>query len=57
MSRYHFDTIIFVFLILFILAGCSVDPSYHGVSAGAWQQLTSEQKQLIVNRSFQQEMK
>lgn len=39
-----------------LLTGCAKDPSYRGVSVNIWQQLSSEQKQLIVDRSFQEEI-
>jgi hypothetical protein len=40
----------------FILSGCSTEQAYRGVPEPTWKQLTPEQKQLIVDRSFQNEM-
>lgn len=49
------------FLILmsvcFVLTACTPEPNYRGVPATAWQKLTPEQKQLIVDQSYQTEFK
>lgn len=42
---------------LFVLVACSTEKNYRGVSDTEWQQLSVEQRQLIVDRSFQDEMK
>lgn len=51
-----FKNIILIIFISFISA-CSVDPVYRNVSGYTWEQLTPEQKQLIVDKSFQEETK
>jgi hypothetical protein len=40
-----------------VLAGCTPEQNYRGVPSPQWQQLTPEQKQLIVDQSFKDEMK
>lgn len=49
--------IILIGVTLFALVACSTEKNYRGVSDTEWQQLTAEQRQLIVDRSFQDEMK
>ena len=39
-------------ILCLLLAGCQSEANYRGVPKGAWQQLTPEQKQLIVDQSF-----
>lgn len=40
-----------------MLTACHTEQTYRGVPETTWNQLTAEQKQLIVDRSFQDEMK
>jgi len=42
---------------ILLLIGCTPEQSYRGVPAVKWQHLTAEQKQLIVDKAFQDEMK
>lgn len=44
-------------ILLWQLAACSTERNFRGVPETTWNQLTAEQKQLIVDRSFQDEMK
>lgn len=40
-----------------LLAGCAPEQNYRGVPGPTWQHLSAEQRQLIVDQSFQDEMK
>jgi len=42
---------------LLAITGCSTERNYRGVPSPQWDHLTAEQKQLIVDQSFQDEMK
>jgi hypothetical protein len=42
---------------LLMLTACSTEQNYRGVPDATWKQLTPQQKQLIVDRSFPDEMK
>lgn len=44
-------------LLILSVAGCSAEKNYRGVPSPVWQHLTAEQKQLIVDQSFEDEMK
>lgn len=39
------------------LSACTTENNYRGVPEPTWKQLSAEQKQLIVDRSFQEEFK
>lgn len=43
-------------LMTVLLAACAGNTTYRGVSPQIWKQLTPEQKQLIVDKSYQQTM-
>lgn len=47
-----------IFLILFLsLTACSApEQNYRGVSSPLWEHLTPEQKQLVIDRSYQDEI-
>lgn len=48
----------FIFILFFILlAGCARENSVRGVPVAAWNQLNAEQRQLIVDQSYQEEFK
>lgn len=38
-----------------LLIGCKAETQYRGVSEPVWQQLSAEQKQLIVDQAYQNE--
>lgn len=40
-----------------MLAACDTEKIYRGVPDQSWQQLTAEQKQLIVDKSFKEDTK
>jgi hypothetical protein len=40
-----------------LLTGCAAQPVYHGVPEATWKTLTAQQKQLIIDRSFQDDLK
>lgn len=46
-----------VFILSILLASCASEQNYRGVPSPKWQQLTPEQKQLIVDQSFRDQMK
>ena len=48
---------ILLIAVMFVLSACTTEQNYRGVPDTAWKQLTPEQKQLIVDRSFQDTMK
>lgn len=48
---------IVLFLAFFSLVGCVCEQNYRGVPSPVWEHLTAEQKQLIVDRAYQDEMK
>jgi outer membrane biogenesis lipoprotein LolB len=48
-----FLTLLFACL---VLCACA-ENKYRGIPESSWQQLTAEQKQLIIDRSFQNEFK
>lgn len=37
------------------LSACSSEPTYRGVPNTAWQQLSAEQRQLIVDQAYQED--
>ncbi len=39
----------------FLLSACAAERCYRGVSEPVWQQLSAEQKQLIVDRSYHED--
>lgn len=45
-----------IIFILLLIAGCVKEPTYRGVSAQQWRNLTSEQKQLIVDKAYEEEI-
>jgi uncharacterized lipoprotein YajG len=47
---------IFLLLAIFFLSGCKSEQNYRGVPSPAWEHLTVEQKQLIVDRAYQDEL-
>lgn len=49
--------IFFFFISAIFLTGCAPTPNHHGVSDTSWQQLTTEQKQMIVDDDFNKMMK
>ena len=46
-----------LFTLTLILSGCTREQNYRGVPSPVWEHLTAEQKQLIVDRAYQEEMK
>lgn len=46
-----------LFLALFSLIGCASEKNYRGVPSPVWEHLTAEQKQLVVDRAYHDEMK
>lgn len=44
-------------MVLLPLTGCMSEQNYRGVPGPVWEHLTAEQKQLIVDRAYQDEMK
>lgn len=47
---------IFLLLAVSFLSGCKSEQNYRGVPSPVWEHLTVEQKQLIVDRAYQDEM-
>lgn len=47
---------IFLLLAFCFLSGCKAEQNYRGVPSPAWEHLTVEQKQLIVDRAYQDEI-
>lgn len=45
-----------LFLGMMYCAGCTPEANYRGVPAPTWQHLSAEQKQLIVDQAYQDEM-
>jgi hypothetical protein len=45
-----------LFLALLLFTGCAREATYRGVSAQHWQKLTPEQKQLIVDQAYEEEV-
>lgn len=43
-------------LMLLFLNGCSSEQNYRGVPASTWKRLSIEQKQLIVDRTYEDEL-
>jgi hypothetical protein len=41
----------------FLLTACATEQKYRGVPSPHWQELTGEQKQLIVDQSYEQDFK
>ncbi len=39
------------------LMGCAAEQNYRGVPSQTWEHLTSEQRQLIIDRAYQDEIK
>lgn len=48
---------IVLLMALLPLNGCTPEQNYRGVPGPVWEHLTAEQKQLIVDRAYQDEMK
>lgn len=46
-----------IITLLCLISACATEQNYRGVPETTWNQLSGEQKQLIVDRSFQDEMK
>ncbi len=42
---------------IFCAQGCTREANYRGIPEPTWQHLSAEQKQLIVDRAYQDEMK
>ena len=42
---------------MILLSACTAERNYRGVPAPSWQELTGEQKQLIVDQAYEQEFK
>lgn len=42
--------------VILLMAACTAEPNIRGVPEKTWQQLTAEQKQLIVDQSYQQDI-
>ncbi len=55
-NMYQYKHMVFT-AVMFLLTACSTEQNYRGVPDTAWKQLTPAQKQLIVDRSFQDTMK
>ena len=47
--------IIIILIFLTFLTACTAEKSYRGVADPFWKELTAEQKQLIVDQSYEQE--
>lgn len=43
-------------IMVLLMTACSAERNYRGVSATKWQQLGPEEKQLIIDRSFADEV-
>jgi len=46
-----------LFIAAFTLVGCAAEQNYRGVPSPSWKHLSAEQKQLIVDRAYQDEIK
>jgi len=46
-----------VILFITLLTACSTERNYRGVPNPSWQELTGEQKQLIVDQAYEQDFK
>lgn len=49
--------VIILFLSFISLMGCRREENYRGVPEPLWKHLTAEQKQLIVDRAYEDDMK
>ena len=52
---YTYVLSIILFFSTFMLTSCASEKSFRGVSETTWEQLTSEQKKIIVNHTSQNE--
>ena len=48
---------IFASTILVLIAGCAAEQNFRGVPAPTWEHLSAEQKQLIVDKTYQDDIK
>jgi hypothetical protein len=45
-----------VVIVIALLVGCTTENKYHHVAEPIWNQLTPEQKQLLIDRDFEKEL-
>jgi hypothetical protein len=50
------QTLVFIFFSMALMA-CTVEQKYRGVPSPHWQELTGEQKQLVVDQAYEQDFK
>lgn len=48
-------TVLVAALLVTMLTACTKEQNYRGVASPHWQELTGEQKQLIVDQAYEQE--
>lgn len=46
----------YIALAVLILSGCAREVNYRGVPEPAWRKLTAEQRQLIVDQAYEEEI-
>lgn len=49
------NCIVVVAVLMIILSACTVEQNYREVPSSHWQELTGEQKQLVVDQAYEQE--
>lgn len=46
-----------VIFLIFLLSGCAAEQNYRGVPSTSWKHLSAEQRQLIVDKAYQDDIR